>query len=875
VDAKAGEIDFIFVAMSSANAVAETPLMKQYNAIKAQYPDAVLLFRVGDFYETFGQDAVRAAQVLGIVLTKRKNGAAAYVDLAGFPHHSLDSYLPKLVKAGLRVAICDQLEDPKMVKGIVKRGVTELVTPGVSYNEKTIDIKDHHFLAAIAEGKKEWGIAFVDISTGLFEVAQGSLDVVKKLLHVYQPKEVLFQKHRDESFKSHFGDGFAIFKMDDWSFTPDFGRDQLNQHFKTQNLKGFGVDEMEMSMAAAGAIFQYLKDTQHDKLSHIQKIGKLDMGQLVGMDAFTVRNLELLYTPHGNGKALVDILDNTQNPMGARLLRRWLRTPLRDLSKIQTRLNQVRTWKASPDQLEWIRQELSELGDWERIAARVAVQKITPRELVQLSRSLSQVANWKSASAEVQALHSSLHDLSGLSEMLGKMLHEDAPHAIGKGYTIANGVDPDLDELRGLQTSGKDKLREIEEREIERTGITSLKIAFNNVFGYYLEVRNTHKDKVPTDWIRKQTLIQAERYITEELKDYETKILGAEEKIYAIEQRMFQKLLAEVMPFLPSIQFNAQRIAEVDVLTCFAFNAQAFHYTEPEISDSDVLEIKQGRHPVIERLLPTGENYIANDLLLNAHQQQVMMITGPNMSGKSALLRQTALIVLMAQMGSFVPAASAKIGIVDKIFTRVGASDNLSGGESTFMVEMNETASILNQMTGRSLILMDEIGRGTSTYDGISIAWAIAEYLHEHPHHHPKTLFATHYHELNEMTHRFTRIRNFNVAVKEDKGQVLFLRKLVEGGSNHSFGIHVAQLAGMPIGVTKRATQLLKELESLRGDHTATKEVLAQAPQLAIFEMEDPQWNKIKQEVMTLDVNNMTPLEALNFIANLKKEAQK
>jgi DNA mismatch repair protein MutS len=875
VDAQAGEIEFIFVAMSSANAVAETPLMKQYNAIKAQYPDAVLLFRVGDFYETFGQDAVRAAQVLGIVLTKRKNGAAAYVDLAGFPHHSLDSYLPKLVKAGLRVAICDQLEDPKMVKGIVKRGVTELVTPGVSYNEKTIDIKDHHFLAAIAEGKKEWGIAFVDISTGLFEVAQGSLDVVKKLLHVYQPKEVLFQKHRDESFKSHFGDGFAIFRMDDWAFTPDFGRDQLNQHFKTQNLKGFGVDEMDMSLASAGAIFQYLKDTQHDKLAHIQKIGKLDMGQLVGMDAFTVRNLELLYTPHGNGKALVDILDNTQNPMGARLLRRWLRTPLRDLNKIQARLEQVRNWKANPDQLEWIRQELSELGDWERIAARVAVQKITPRELVQLSRSLSQVSNWKSASAEVQSLYDSLHDLSALSVMLGEMLHEEAPHAIGKGYTIANGVDADLDELRGLQTSGKEKLREIEEREIERTGITSLKIAFNNVFGYYLEVRNTHKDKVPTDWIRKQTLTQAERYITEELKDYETKILGAEEKIYAIEQRLFQKLLAEIMPFLSSIQFNAQRIAEVDALTCFAFNAQAFDYSEPEISESDILEIKQGRHPVIERLLPTGENYIANDLSLNADHQQIMMITGPNMSGKSALLRQTALIVLMAQMGSFVPAASAKIGIVDKIFTRVGASDNLSGGESTFMVEMNETASILNQMTGRSLILMDEIGRGTSTYDGISIAWAIAEYLHEHPSHHPKTLFATHYHELNEMTHRFTRIRNFNVAVKEDKGKVLFLRKLVEGGSNHSFGIHVAQLAGMPVGVTKRATQLLKELEALRGDHTATKEVLAQTPQLAIFEMEDPQWNKIKQEVMTLDVNNMTPLEALNFIANLKKEAQK
>ncbi|MEY4330004.1 MAG: mismatch repair protein MutS [Bacteroidota bacterium] len=861
--------------MSSASAVAETPLMKQYNAIKAKYPDAVLLFRVGDFYETFGQDAVRAAQVLGIVLTKRKNGAAAYVELAGFPHHSLDSYLPKLVKAGLRVAICDQLEDPKMVKGIVKRGVTELVTPGVSYNEKTIDLKDHHFLAAIAEGKKEWGVAFVDISTGLFEVAQGSLDFVKKLLHVYQPKEVLFQKHRDEQFRSHFGDGFAIFKMDDWAFTNDFGKDQLNQHFKTQSLKGFGVDEMDMALAASGAIFQYLKDTQHDKLDHIQKVTKLDMGQLVGMDAFTVRNLELLYTPHGNGKALVDILDNTKNPMGARLLRRWLRTPLRDLSKIQSRLSQVRSWKNNAEQLEWAREELSELGDWERIAARVAVQKITPRELVQLSRSLSQVSKWKDAGDMAQTLFSSLKDLTPLANMLQNMLHEEAPHAIGKGYTIASGVNEELDELRGLQTSGKDKLREIEEREIERTGITSLKIAFNNVFGYYLEVRNTHKDKVPSDWIRKQTLTQAERYITEELKDYETKILGAEEKIYAIEQRLFQQLLLDVMPYLTDIQFNALRIAEVDVLTCFAFNALTYHYTEPTVSEDDVLEIKEGRHPVIERLLPTGEQYISNDLLLDANTQQIMMITGPNMSGKSALLRQTALIVLMAQMGSFVPASAAKIGLVDKIFTRVGASDNLSGGESTFMVEMNETASILNQMTGRSLILMDEIGRGTSTYDGISIAWAIAEYLHEHPNHHPKTLFATHYHELNEMTHRFKRIRNFNVAVKEEKGHVLFLRKLVEGGSNHSFGIHVAQLAGMPTSVTQRAKQLLKDLEAQRGDHQETKEVLAQAPQLAIFEMEDPQWNKIKQEVLTLDVNNMTPIEALNFIANLKKEAQK
>jgi DNA mismatch repair protein MutS len=861
--------------MSSSNAVVETPLMKQYNAIKAKYPDAVLLFRVGDFYETFGEDAVRAAQVLGIVLTKRKNGAAAYVELAGFPHHSLDSYLPKLVRAGMRVAICDQLEDPKMVKGIVKRGVTELVTPGVSYNEKTIDLKDHHFLAAIAEGKKEWGIAFADISTGLFEVAQGSLEVIKKLLHLYQPKEVLYQKHRDDWFKANFGEGVAVFRMDDWAFTPDFGKDQLNQHFGTKSLKGFGVDALDVALGAAGAIFQYLKDTQHDKLGHIQKVSALDMGQLVGMDAFTVRNLELLYTPHGTGKSLVDILDNTKNPMGARMLRRWVRTPLRDFSAIQGRLNQVKLWKQHPEDLEWLREELHDLGDWERIAARIAVQKITPRELVQLGRALEKVAAWDSRKGPVSESFQQLSDLSALQQMIQSQLHEEAPHAVGKGYTIAFGVDSELDELRGLQTSGKDKLREIEEREIERTGITSLKISFNNVFGYYLEVRNTHKDKVPADWIRKQTLTQAERYITEELKNYETKILGAEEKILAIEQQLFQNLLNDILPFLSAIQKNAVLLAQWDVLTCFAFNAMAYDYNEPAMEESDVLEIKEGRHPVIERLLPTGEKYIANDLFLNATDQQIMMITGPNMSGKSALLRQTALIVLMAQMGSFVPAKSAQIGIVDKIFTRVGASDNLSGGESTFMVEMNETASILNQMTGKSLILMDEIGRGTSTYDGISIAWAIAEYLHQHPTHHPKTLFATHYHELNEMTHRFSRIQNFNVAVKEDKGNIVFLRKLVQGGSNHSFGIHVAQLAGMPTGVTQRATQLLSELEAQRGDHSQTAQTLSQSPQLAIFEMEDPRWNKVKQDVMSLDINNMTPMEALNFIANLKKEAQK
>ena len=847
--------------------------MKQYNSVKVKYPDAILLFRVGDFYETFGEDAVHASRILGIVLTKRKNGAAAFVDLAGFPHHSLDSYLPKLVKAGYRVAICDQLEDPKLAKGIVKRGITELVTPGVSYNEKTIDLKDHHFLAAIAQQKEVWGIAFLDLSTGTFEVGQGSLPYVQKLLHAYQPKEVLFRKHRDQEFHQNFGFSFHVFRMDDWAFTEDFGRDQLHQHFGTINLKGFGIEDSGVAIAAAGAIFQYLRDTQHDKLGHVVKVKKVEETEWVGMDVFTVRNLELLSSSNERGTSLVDILDVTQNPMGARMLRRWVMMPLRNPEVIQLRLDAVEHWINHSSVLEAIRADLKELGDWERIAARMAVQRITPRELVQLNHALTIVANWTKHGDVVIKVNESLKDLNELQQLLLAKIHEDAPHSIGKGWTIAQGVSEELDELRALQTNGKEKLKEIEERETERTGISSLKVSYNNVFGYYLEVRNTHKDKVPADWIRKQTLTQAERYITEELKEYESKILGAEEKILSIEQRLFSEIVQECLHFLVDLQYNSKVLAELDVLTTFACLAVSNGYTKPIIENSSSLEIQEGRHPVIEKLLPTGEQYIANDVMLDPANCQMMMITGPNMSGKSALLRQTAIITLMAQMGSYVPASFAKIGCVDRIFTRVGASDNLSAGESTFMVEMNETASILNQMTGRSLIVLDEIGRGTSTYDGISIAWAIAEFLHEHPIHRPKTLFATHYHELNEMTHRFPRIQNFNVAVKEEKGKVIFLRKLKTGGSNHSFGIHVAQLAGMPKMVIQRAKDMLKQLESQRGEDQHAQ-VIGASGQLSIFEMQDPQWNKVKNQIRHLNINQMTPMEALQFIAQLQKEAE-
>jgi DNA mismatch repair protein MutS len=860
-----------------AKEVAETPLMKQYNSFKSKYPDAVLLFRVGDFYETFGEDAIKASQVLGIVLTQRKNGAAATIELAGFPHHSLDTYLPKLVKAGYRVAICDQLEDPKFAKGIVKRGVTELVTPGVSYNEKTIEQTSNHFLAAVTEVKQAWGVVFLDLSTGQLEIGQGDAAYIKKLMHAYQPKEVLHQKHKDVWFKENMGSGFHVFRMDDWAFNVDFGVNKLTSHFGVKNVKGFGIESLEAAIAACGAVFQYLEDTQHDKLGHIKSIRSLEEKHFVGLDAFTIRNLELITTGHQQGTALIDILDNTCNPMGARMMRRWMMMPLREVSAIQQRHAAVKEALENSEGLDLLREGLRKLGDMERIASRMATGRITPREAVQLGRALDILAALPMERLPIVGRVQRQQDLSALRHEIKLNLHEDAPHTIGKGPCIATGMDAELDELRGLMQHGKEKLEEIEQREMERTGISSLKVAYNQVFGYYLEVRNTHKDKVPTDWIRKQTLTQAERYITEELKTYETKILGAEEKIIAIEQRMFQALIERCMLYLEPMQYNSRIYAEWDVLGSFAFAAQRYRYTCPEVNESTRLEIEGGRHPVIEQLLPVGEPYIENDLMLDTEQQQIIMITGPNMSGKSALLRQTALLVLMAQMGSFVPAKRASIGVVDKIFTRVGASDNLSAGESTFMVEMNETASIMHQMTGRSLILLDEIGRGTSTYDGISIAWSIAAYLHDHGTHRPRTLFATHYHELNEMSDQFERIHNFNVSVKEGGGKILFLRKLVPGGSNHSFGIHVAQMAGMPKAITERAKHLLHELESRRVEGAAPLTAAGDPglSQLTLFEIQDPVWQKVKQRVQQMNVNEMTPLEALNFIAELQGEAKK
>jgi len=877
------EITVSTVDEKDTSSVVETPLMKQYNSIKVKYPDALLLFRVGDFYETFGEDAVRASRILGIVLTKRKNGAAAYIELAGFPHHSLDTYLPKLVRAGNRVAICDQLEDPKLTKKIVKRGITELVTPGVSYNEKTLDTRSNTFLAAVTHQSNMWGVAFLDISTGEFLTAQGSQEYVDKLLQSFRPSEVLYQKNTDKQFKEAFGDKFFTFRLDDWVFTHEFGHEILNKHFETRSLKGFGVEDLKAGVVAAGAVLHYLSETQHDRVDHIRSLSRIEEDQYVWLDRFTIRNLELVSSANEDATTLLRILDHTVTPMGSRLLRRWLLLPLKDEPRILKRQAVVSHFVSNTEQRETWTNELKSIGDLERLISKVSVGRIAPREVHHIRRALDCIAPLKSyleqaQSPELAHLGVQLNACDMIRERIARELHADAPMALNKGNVIADGVDPELDEYRGLVLHGKDHLQKIQDRESERTGIPSLKISFNNVFGYYLEVRNTHKDKVPNDWIRKQTLTQAERYITEELKEYEGKILGAEEKMSSIELRLFNELVASIAEFTAAIQLNAQIIGQLDALMSLSAAAIRNNYVRPVIHEGTALKIVEGRHPVIELALPAGEVYVSNDVYLDNETQQMMMITGPNMSGKSAVLRQTALIVIMAQMGGFVPARSADIGLVDKIFTRVGASDNISSGESTFMVEMNETASILNNLSDRSLVLLDEIGRGTSTYDGVSIAWAIAEYLHEYPKARAKTLFATHYHELNEMCHTFSRIHNFNVSVKEVGNKVIFLRKLQQGGSNHSFGIHVARMAGMPVKVVERAKEILVHLEKThRQDDTRKQAGIAEskaeavAAQLSFFQLDDPSLAQIREEILSIDINNLTPVEALMKLNEIKK----
>lgn len=852
--------------------------MQQYNAIKVKYPDAMLLFRVGDFYETFGSDAKKAAQILGIVLTKRGAGSESETALAGFPHHSLNTYLPKLVKAGLRVAICDQLEDPKMTKNIVKRGVTELVTPGVSLNDEVLQAKSNNFLAAIHFGKKYLGISFLDVSTGEFLTAQGNAEYIDKLLQNFSPSEVLIQKQHKINFKNHFGEQFYTFYLDDWIFQPDFAHENLTNHFKIKSLKGFGIDDLEEGIISAGAALHYLSETQHHKLEHISNIQRIFEDKYVWMDKFTIRNLELYRANSEQATTLLDIIDKTISPMGGRLLKRWLALPLKNKEEIQTRHEIVKYFIENDDFFKIVVHQIKQISDLERIISKLATNKISPREVVVLKDSLMAILPIKEAIilSKNQSLHflgNQIISCSDLIEKISKTLLENAPVNILKGNAIAPGISAELDDLRAISTSGKTYLDTIVKRESERTQIPSLKIAFNNVFGYFIEVRNTHKDKVPSDWIRKQTLVSAERYITEELKEYESKILGAQEKIAKIEQELFTDLLNFMVPNIQKVQKNAQIIAQIDCLCSFARIAVDNNYVKPQIDDSYDIEIKNGRHPVIEKQLPTGENYIANDLVINRNQQQIIMITGPNMSGKSAILRQTALIVLLAQIGSYVPAQNARIGLVDKIFTRVGASDNISMGESTFMVEMNETASILNNLSERSLILLDEIGRGTSTYDGISIAWAIAEYLHEHPTK-AKTLFATHYHELNDMSETFTRIKNFNVSVKELKDTVIFLRKLVPGGSKHSFGIHVAKLAGMPAPVIHRANKMLKHLEKSHASEEIQeklKNASQQDMQLSFFNLDDPLLEEIKEEILSTNIETLTPIEALMKLNEIKR----
>jgi DNA mismatch repair protein MutS len=861
---------------STKKEVKETPLMKQYNDIKQKYPDACLLFRVGDFYETFGEDAVRASKILGIVLTKRGAGSETETALAGFPHHSLNTYLPKLVKAGLRVAICDQLEDPKMTKTIVKRGVTELVTPGVSMNDEVLHSKSNNFLASVYFGKKNIGVAFLDISTGEFLTAQGNEEYIDKLLQNFNPSEVLIPKVNKADFKVTFGEDFHVFYLEDWIYKEEYAFELLTNHFQTNSLKGFGVEDLAEGIIASGAALYYLSETQHNKRQHITILQRIAEDAYVWMDRFTIRNLELYHSYNPNAVTLLDVIDKTISPMGSRLLKRWLALPLKDIKAIQKRHQVVTYLKENKDLLKNIQYQIKQISDLERLISKIAAGKVSPREVIYLKDSLDAIIPIKKIALEskneaVKIIGDSLHSCDLLREKIKSTLNQDAPVALSKGNAIAKGVNEELDELRAISTSGKDFLEGIEKRESERTGISSLKIAFNNVFGYYIEVRNSHKDKVPAEWMRKQTLVNAERYITEELKEYETKILGAEEKIQKLESALFEQLVAWIATYIKPVQLNANLIAQLDCLTSFTQLAIENKYVCPDLDESFELEIKNGRHPVIEKQLPIGTPYIANDLFLDREAQQLIMITGPNMSGKSAILRQTALIVLLAQMGCFVPAESVRMGVVDKIFTRVGASDNISMGESTFMVEMNETASILNNISDRSLVLLDEIGRGTSTYDGISIAWAIAEYLHEHPSK-PKTLFATHYHELNEMSEIFGRIQNHNVSVKELKDNVLFLRKLVKGGSAHSFGIHVAKMAGMPQTVILRAQKILKKLEknhsseALDGLKTETQDM-----QMSFFNLDDPLLEEIKEEILNIDINTLTPVEALMKLNEIKR----
>jgi DNA mismatch repair protein MutS len=862
----------------------DTPLMKQYNQIKARHPEALLLFRVGDFYETFGADAIKTARILGITLTKRGAGSSSEIELAGFPHHSIDNYLPKLVRAGQRVAICDQLEDPKMTKTIVKRGVTELVTPGVAFNDQVLEQTKNNFLCAVHFDKKEHGISFLDVSTGEFLVAQGNSDYIDKLIQGFEPTEIVYQKNKSREYTDLFGEKYYTFRLEDWVFNKDFSAELLNKHFQTNSLKGFGIDSLHLGVIAAGAILHYLSENQHSRLGHITTISRIEEERYVWLDRFTVRNLELISSPHENARTLADVLDNTRTPMGGRMMKRWIVLPLKDEAPINERLNAVQHLKTNDEARGNIEKHLKDIGDLERLISKVAVAKVNPKEIIHLRNTLLQLEPIKHQLAQgdspsLKKLGEQLNPCFPLVELIEKTLVDEPAIQLGKGYIIREGCHSELDELRQISTNGKEYLEDLQQRESERTGIPSLKVSFNNVFGYYLEVRNTHKDKVPPEWIRKQTLVSAERYITEELKEYETKILGAEEKIYTIEAQLLNTLITQMAAYILPIQKNAHLIAQLDCLLSFANVAHTNNYCLPSINQSFTIKITQGRHPVIEKQLKTGEEYITNDVFLDNETQQIIMITGPNMSGKSAILRQTALICLMAQMGSFVPASHAEIGLLDKLFTRVGASDNISSGESTFMVEMNETASILNNLSSRSLLLLDEIGRGTSTYDGISIAWAIAEYLHEHPKTRAKTLFATHYHELNEMTKKFERIKNFNVLVKEIGAKILFMRKLVEGGSEHSFGIHVAKLAGMPPQVLSRAELMLKELEKsheIGGGKQAFNEqfnsaLASENMQLSFFQLNDPVLEQIREQLDAIDINTLTPVEALMKLNEIKK----